>query len=612
MWRMQASGLTVRFDGETLFGDLSFELLEGDRLALVGDNGSGKSTLIKALAGELDLDGGTVSFVPQRPVTAYLPQEIPSYDPDHTLWEFARAGMAEIIEMQGQLEALERAMAEGDQDADSVFSKYTALRERFDAVQGYSWRSRLRGVLNRMELPESWWDRHVSSLSGGERTRLLFARLLASQPGLLLLDEPTNNLDWPTLEWLQGFFLEFRGTILYVSHDRQFLEKTATRVMELSRGELEVYDCDYLTYREERRLAREREWASYEKQEKERKRLMEALRKQKDWASKAHAQAGTNDFLRRKAKVAARKAKAVQSRIEHRLQDRASKPWEKDGVNLQIDLGGRTKESIVLASGLSVGYGTTVVASSIDFDLKRNDRLAIVGANGTGKSTLLKTLQGQLPPVDGELHVSSGVEFFVLSQEVDDVDPGQTPEAWLTERTAGDRTSVRTALACLGLGGRQGVTRFDELSRGQKVRAVLAQLVLAAPGLIFLDEPTNHLDLDSREQVEEALDDYPGALVFASHDLYFVRRLSTRLLDLDCRPPRFFRGSYDEYSEKQGGPDLDKDARLLLETRASVLSQRLSELEGTADEQYREWARQHREILTQLQSMRKSDGSSKT
>ncbi|MFO8059061.1 MAG: ABC-F family ATP-binding cassette domain-containing protein [Bacillota bacterium] len=607
MWRMQVSNLTVRFDGEALFEDLAFELQGGDRLALVGDNGSGKSTLIRVLASRLQPDEGTVTFTPHRPVVAYLPQEMQGCHPDDTLWEFARSGLGEVVDLERRLQEMEEAMAAGGGAAERVLAEYTALREEFESLQGYSWRSRLKGVLGRMDLPESWWGRRVSALSGGERTRLLFARLLASQPGLLLLDEPTNNLDWPTLEWLQDFFLDFRGTILYVSHDREFLERTATRVMELSRGELVVYDCDYLTYREERRLARDRRWAQYEKQEKERRRLMEVLRRQKEWANRAHSQAGTNDFLRRKAKLAARKARAVESRIEHRLQERAAKPWQKDGLNLQIDSGPRTKESIAWASRLSVGYDGEAVASAIDLDLKRNDRLAIVGANGTGKSTLLKTLQGALPPVDGEVCVSEGIEIFVLEQEVDDVDPSLAPAEWLADRTGADRTAVRTALACMGLGGRHGTARFDQLSRGQKVRAVLAQLILASPGLIFLDEPTNHLDLDSREQVEDALDQYPGALVFASHDLYFVRRLSSRVLDLDCRPPRFFRGSYDEYRARSTG-DPDEDERLLLQTRASQLAGRLSEMREEAPaEQYEEWARQYRQIQAQLREWRSRD-----
>ncbi len=576
MWRMQVRDLSKRFAGETLFSGLEFTLFANDRMALVGDNGSGKSTLLRMILGDLPPDGGEITFSPRRPVVAHLPQELPRISPETTVRQFVRAGAGELVQMQGELTRLERELAENP--SDDVLARYSAVRQRFDAADGYTLESRVERVLGQVQLPESHWDRPVTSLSGGERTRLFLARLQLLRPDLLLLDEPTNNLDWPALHWMEEFFSRYSGTILYVSHDREFLTRTAARVAELSRGDLTVYDTDYPTFRAERRRRRELAREQYEKHTRERRRLQQTMQRQKQWAERAHRDAGTSDTLRRHARIAARKAKAVERRLQRDMAVEVEKPWEKDGVNLRVSAAGRSARAVAAASDLVIGYGREAVARDICFALHRGERLAVLGANGTGKSTLLATLRGALPELGGELRVAGGLEVFVLEQEMDSLPPEATPEEWLVQRTGADRTEVRTALGCLELRRELGEKPFGQLSRGQRVRAALAQLVIVGADLIILDEPTNHLDLDSRETVEDALHAYPGTLIFASHDRFFVRRLADRILDLDVRPPEFFRGGLREYEERASprGRKARQDQRLLLQTRAAVLADRLT------------------------------------
>ncbi len=601
MWRLQVQDLTKRFDGDELFCGLEFQLFEGDRLALVGDNGSGKSTLLRIIGGHIECDEGSLVFTPNRPRTAFLPQQAPELG-ERTVWEFARSAVDDLVRTENRLQELEQKMAQ--EVCPATWSEYERLTDEFSRRDGYTWRSRVKRALNQMQIPSTWWERPAGSLSGGERTRLLFARLMAKDPELLLLDEPTNNLDWPTLDWLQEFFDQFMGTILYVSHDRHFLQKTATRLMELSRGQLAVYDVDYETYRQEKRRARQRAWARYEKEKKEQKRLREALRRQRQWAESAHRQAGTSDFERRRAKIAMQKAKAVETRIQRQLEEEIEKPWQKDGINLDLESTTRSKPTVAFASELVVGYEEEAVAESIGFHLQRGQRLAIVGRNGAGKTTLLRTLQGDLPPVSGQMEVAESVPKFVLRQQVDTVACNHTPHQWLAARTGGDTTAVRTALGCLGLRKKQAEIPFARLSLGQKVRAVLAQLVLTEAGLIFLDEPTNHLDLDSRETIEEALQDYPGTLIFASHDRVFAQKLATCVLDLDAEPPVFFRGALQEYSDTRKPEQAEKN--LLLRMRAARLADKLTDPPPSVDESdLAAWAEEYERIQSELRSTSK-------
>lgn len=532
---LRVEGLSKEFADRTLFSGLSFHLAAGERVGIVGDNGCGKSTLLKILMGELPADGGRCHFAP-RLSRAYLAQ-------------------------------------------DRQWAEERRLGEQLGKVAP--------ALLRECGVTRTMLAQPAGELSGGQRTRAGLARALAGRPDLLLLDEPTNHLDTEGLQWLESTLIAYPGSLLVVSHDRLFLDRVVSRILELKDGKLREYRGNWSAYASQKQAERERAEAEYRKARLEQKRLKEAIRRQTAWAEAVHnapvlrtEHPMAKDYHRRQAKAHTQVAKALEKRLE-RID--AEKPRDSARVNLQLTTGERLGRNLLQAQGLGFSYdGERWLFRQADFYVQRGDRIALIGPNGAGKTTLIRLLLGQIEPGEGRLHRPSARVAYVPQRPGSDPGdvghPDQTVLEAATGNAADHQPEARTLLGCLLFSGADVQKRVGLLSGGEKVRLALAKILLAQPDLLILDEPTNGLDLASRERVEEALDGYPGTLVMVSHDRYLLRRLATRLLIIEEGQIARWEGDYESYEKRRSPAEPSGEAEqiLLLETRLAQLSAALA------------------------------------
>ncbi|MGI6605176.1 MAG: ABC-F type ribosomal protection protein [Firmicutes bacterium] len=526
---LQVNKIKKGFQGTPVLSGVSFKLTAGEKVGLVGLNGCGKSTLLKIIVGELAADEGSITWAKEGLEPAYLSQE-ERFEPNTTLQEQVAGVPAELLSRCG---------------------------------------------ITRVQLSQ-----RAGSLSGGEKTRAALARILAQNPEVLLLDEPTTHLDTEGLELLEGILVDYRGTLLVVSHDRYFLDKVVTSILELENGRVREYPGNYSDYTERKRAECKRQEEEYREYLKEKKRLEEAIRRQIQWAEAAHNKHKhvprelimSKPNYRAKAKAHMRTAKAMEQRLERIKKE---KPREAATINLSLDQSGRSGRNLILASNLGFTFDKKRwLFRHADFFVQRGDRVAIVGPNGAGKTTLLRVLLGDLQPAEGNVY-RSPLKISYLAQELEHLNPNRTV---LEEATGGnpaeDQTYVRTMLACLLFPRDTVWKRVGLLSRGEKLRLAIAKILLATPDLLVLDEPTNGLDLSSRERVEDALADYPNTLLLVSHDRYLLQRITNKVIALKEGKLRVFSGGYKEYQEQGVKPNEADIAtrRLLLETRLAQLS----------------------------------------
>jgi len=570
---LEVVDVTLAYGDNVILDGVSLAVREGEVSALVGANGSGKSTLLRIMAGLQDADSGTLrAFRRDLPVAAlraaYLAQD-PDGDagPDRlgaSLVETVMMARPELSGLEDALRLAEQRLAVGPTD-DAFLEAYGALRSRYETLGGYRLRSDAEAALSGVGFARSDFDRAYGTLSGGEKTRAHVAGLLSRDPELLLLDEPTNHLDLETMTWLEEFLRDCGHPVLVVSHDRRFLDQAADRVFELKRGRVTEYPGNYSDYHRQAMAAamcRRREW---EKQERQRQRLEEASLRQMRWAEKAHEEAGINDFRRRLAKKAHKRAKATARRLERLVENGVDKPWVDDRVKADLGPPARTGSPVAVLRNVSARYGAREVIRRLDLDIKTGDRLGVVGPNGAGKTTLLRLLARELDPAGGDLYVSPGLRVGWFRQELEDLEPRATPfdliagvyrEGVATGRLqspAGmSRSETRTYLANFLFFGSDAFRPVRDLSTGEKVRLSLARIFLSRPDLLLLDEPTNHLDIPAREAVEEALASFAGTIVFVSHDRYLVDRVASRIMDLgDPAGARVYEGNYTDFLERK-------------------------------------------------------------
>ncbi|NLJ60669.1 MAG: ABC-F family ATP-binding cassette domain-containing protein, partial [Firmicutes bacterium] len=515
---LQVNRLAKSYGFREIFNDISFPLREGDKVALVGPNGVGKSTLLKILAGKESATSGTVTFFNDKSTVGYVPQDT-DFDPTVTPWDVLtnerfRLGLPSLSEAA---EALSRF---GFTDADSELL--------------------------------------ISNLSGGEKTKLALARVWLFHPDILLLDEPTNYLDHAALDWLEDIVHTYPGTILLVSHDRYFLDRTVERIIELSPNQAVEYRGNYTTYRETKKRDFASHVARYEKEQKEIRRIQVAIDRQLRWAEKAHKDAGTHDFYRRKAKEAAQRAKGVVSRLEALKKTSVSKPKQEKAITFdgfQGEGGGRV---IVAAEGLTKAFDKLLFRVS-DFSVQRGEKVGIVGPNGSGKTTLLKLILGQELPSEGTIWVSPSARIGYMDQELSNLDlkasvleevlgsfEKQTPELM---------TKVRTMLGCFLFTPDDVEKSIEVLSPGERKRVVLIKLLMSNLNVLVLDEPTEHLDLLSREKLEEALVSYGGTVILVSHDRYLLKRVCSKVISIENQKIQTYLGGFEEYHESYKAKD---------------------------------------------------------
>ena len=522
--------LKKEYSGTIVLDGVTFDVNERDKTGLIGANGAGKTTVLKIIAGALEADGGSV--VRQRGLDiAYLSQR-PDIQPGHTVREEAMRAFAHVREYETRMRALEKemeSMAPGPA-LDEAVRRHSRLHEMFEHHGGYEFESRVDKVLLGLGFPEPSFEKSASVLSGGEKNRLALARLLLEGAECLLLDEPTNYLDLDAIDWLEEFLASYDGTFVVVSHDRYFLDRVCTRIVEVARGKATAYRGNYSAYLDQKELREESLRRAVDLQQKE-------IAKQEEYIRRNLAGQNT------------RQAKGRRKRLE-RL-ERLEGPASEDAVRIALVAETRGGDRVLDAKGLSVRFGDRQLFKDVSFELTRGEALGIIGPNGCGKSTLLKALGGRRPADSGEVKVGTSTTIGYFDQEHTDLPREKTVVDYVHDLTPQRTdTQVRTFLGALGFREDEVDKKIGTLSGGETARVAMAKLVLGKANLLLLDEPTNHLDLPTRGVLEEALEEYPGTIVAVSHDRYLLDRIADRILLLGPGGPRFFPGNYSDYAAR--------------------------------------------------------------
>ena len=535
---LQLNNVARHFGDIPLYDDVNFSIQSQDRIALVGRNGTGKSTLIKQIIGQEPLSGGTITK--QRGIKiGYLEQHV-ALNSDRTIWEEMLSIFDDSIALREEaMQASERLAQLSDQWDSPAYKQaladYDQLQEKMQHRNVYSIESDIRMVLHGFRFYEEDYDRPINSLSGGQQTRLALARTLLMDYDLLILDEPTNHLDMETLNWLEGFLSNYRGALLIVSHDRYFLNRVTRTVVELRHHTSHLYKGNYDFYLKEKALRLSQEMKQYEAQQEE-------IAKLEDFIARNIVRASTT-----KRAQSRRKKLEKMTRIEKPLQDDKA-------PRIQFSAARESGERVIDAEDLAIGYNAeeTPVATDINMELKRQDAVAIVGPNGVGKSTLIKTLIGRIPALAGTISIGTKVDIGYYDQNVNQLNPNLTvlETLWQAHDTV-DEWKIRSILGSFLFTGETVEKRVAMLSGGEKARLSLALLASDHDNTLLLDEPTNHLDIDSKEILEEALIDYDGTLLFVSHDRYFINRIATQILEITPTGSQLYLGDYDYYIEKK-------------------------------------------------------------
>ena len=533
---VQISDGTVFFGANDVFEHIDFTVNENERIALVGRNGSGKTTLLKVLTGECELSSGQL-IKANKTVISYLKQNALNNCTD-TVREVFDDVFRDIKDLEKQLEEVQKQL-ESDHD-EKLIEKYSRLEEEYKYLGGYSYQSEMMSVLNGFGFTMEDLDRNVSSFSGGEKTKIAFASLLLSKPDLLLLDEPTNHLDLSTIEWLENYLSKYKKAMVIVSHDRTFIDHTVNVVYELEYGGIRRYAGNYSSFVEQKKNDLIRQEAAYRRQQKDIKRLEELIEK----------------FRYKKNKAA-----FAQSKIKYlERMEKIDDPKKADTKSFKAHFvcGVRGGKNVLSLDHFQVGYD--VPLAEVTLEIHKGDRICVMGDNGTGKSTLLKTIIGQLEPLGGYMMLGHQIEIGYFDQNLADFKSGNTvlEELW-NEYPDLDMYKVRSVLGAFLFTADEVFKEVNVLSGGEKVRLSLAKLMLKKANFLILDEPTNHLDIISKEALENALNEYDGTILFVSHDRYFIKKIATSCLVIDKDKVTYYPDGYKDYIDVKVKEELQKD-----------------------------------------------------
>ncbi len=524
----QASNINKSFGEHQVLKSAVLVLQEKERVGLVGINGSGKTTLLKCLTGEIEADSGEISKSNSFTL-AYL-EQLPQVEDNATAWEAMMDSFADILQMRRHLRGLERQMGQEETRMDKIMGDYARILEQYERAGGYVCEASARRIMLGLGFKEEELSKPFRTLSGGEKTRLNLGRLLAVQADIIMLDEPTNHLDMPSVEWLEAWLNNYPGTVLLVSHDRMFLDRVVSRVVELKDGVLISYSGNYSHYQQLKAGNEEAQRRAYEKQQ-------EFIRENEEYIRKY------------KAGIKSRQARGRQSQLQ-RL-ERLEKPGADENIgvwSLQPEM--ESGQEVLVLQGISKSFGPHTVLAGIELTLHKGERVAVIGPNGCGKSTLLKIILGIIEPDQGEVKLGSRVKTAYFSQEFEDLDPDHTALDEIMDNSSLDLASARSLLGRMLFKGDDVFKPVASLSGGEKSRLCLLKVIISRANFLVLDEPTNHLDIASRQAVEELLCDYTGTILLVSHDRYFIDRLATRIAALDDKKLAFYPGNYSYYYEK--------------------------------------------------------------
>ena len=535
---LSAQSIAKSFGVNAVLKDVSLTLEQGERMGLVGVNGCGKSTLMRIIAGLDAPDSGEIAL--SRGVrVGYLAQQDMATG-GSSVWAELEQVYEPVFEMEKRLRALELDMEQAHEDAArfaQLSAEYDRLMQRFEESDGYSWRSMVSGVLNGLGFKPPQYEQSVDSLSGGEKTRLCLARLLLQKPDLLLLDEPTNHLDMETLTWLEAYLSAYRGSVLVISHDRYFLDHVCTCMVEILMGQSEQYRGNYTRYIAQRQERFETRLRAYELQQKEIERQQAII-------------ARYRMYNREKSIRAAESREKALERME-----KLDKPVDERAIHFRFEARRRTGEDVLTIREVSKTFGEKHLFGPLDLHVRAGDRIALIGPNGVGKSTLIKLITGDVPADSGTIRYGANVDVGYYDQHQSTLHPDKTvlDEVW-DRFPQMEQSDVRGALGMFLFTGDDVFKPIKTLSGGEKGRVALTALMLRKDNLLLLDEPTNHLDMDSREVLEDALSGFAGTIITVSHDRYFINRVADRVIEMRPDGVTEYMGNYDDYLEKKNRP----------------------------------------------------------
>ncbi|WEZ08627.1 ABC-F family ATP-binding cassette domain-containing protein [Priestia flexa] len=553
---LQLNGITKYYGADPILSNIKLEVQSKDRIALVGRNGAGKSTLLKIISGELSYDSGEI-MKPKETTIDYMGQDT-VLESTLSIWDEMLTVFKPLQKMEKELRKLEEKMGDPSYQQDSnnyekLLKEYDQLQISFKDLGGYQYEADIRSILHGFRFSNFDYSTPISTLSGGQKTRLALAKLLLTKPDLLILDEPTNHLDIETLAWLEQFLQNYDGAILIVSHDRYFLDKVVTQVYEVSQKTTYKYLGNYSNYLTQKAERYEREMKQFEKQQDEVAKL--------------------NDFIQKNIARASTTKRAQSRRKQLERMELMDRPNDGEkGASFSFDIERQSGNEVLKVDNLSIGYEENqFIVKNINLRATRQDSIALVGPNGIGKSTLLKGLMNKLPFVSGEIQFGSNVAVGYYDQEQANLTSNKAVlnELWDDYPTTTEK-EIRTVLGNFLFSGDDVLKVVSTLSGGEKARLALAKLMMQKANFLILDEPTNHLDLDSKQVLENALISYPGTLLFVSHDRYFINRVTNKVIELSPEGTTEFLGDYDYYVEKKAEMEERK------ELEAAHMAQELS------------------------------------
>lgn len=538
---LQGNKIERSFSGDVLFDNINIQVDEKDRIALVGRNGAGKSTLLKILVGEEAPTSGEINT--KRDLSlSYLAQDS-RFESENTIFDEMLHVFDDVRSMESRIRKMEMQMAELTGDAfDKLMSDYDRLSEEFRVKGGFTYEAEIKAILNGFKFDESMWQMKISELSGGQNTRLALAKMLLEKPELLVLDEPTNHLDIETIAWLENYLVNYPGALIIVSHDRYFLDKVATVTLDLTKHSLDRYVGNYSKFMDLKAGKLALEAKNYEKQSKEIAKL--------------------EDFVQRNLVRASTTKRAQARRKQLEKMERLDKPSAgQKSANMTFHADKVSGNVVLTVTDAAIGYDDQILSEPINIDVKKFDAIAIVGPNGIGKSTLIKSIVGQIPFIKGTSTYGANVEVGYYDQTQSNLTRTNTvlDELWNDFSTTPE-VEIRNRLGAFLFSGDDVKKSVSMLSGGERARLLLAKLSMQNNNFLILDEPTNHLDIDSKEVLEDALIDFDGTLLFVSHDRYFINRVATKVLEISEEGSTLYLGDYDYYLEKKA--ELEELARM--------------------------------------------------
>ena len=575
---LQANKIERSFAGEVLFDNINLQVDERDRIALVGKNGAGKSTLLKILVGEEEPTSGEINKKKDISLS-YLAQDS-RFESENTIYDEMLHVFDDLRRTEKQLRQMELEMGEkSGEDLNKLMSDYDRLSENFRQAGGFTYEADIRAILNGFRFDESMWQMKIAELSGGQNTRLALAKMLLEKPNLLVLDEPTNHLDIETIAWLENYLVNYSGALIIVSHDRYFLDKVATITLDLTKHSLDRYVGNYSRFVElkEQKLATEAK--NYEKQQKE--------------------IAALEDFVNRNLVRASTTKRAQSRRKQLEKMERLDKPEAgKKSANMTFQSEKTSGNVVLTVEDAAIGYDGEILSQPINLDLRKMNAVAIVGPNGIGKSTFIKSIVDQIPFIKGEKRFGANVELGYYDQTQSKLTPSNTvlDELWNDFKLTPE-VEIRNRLGAFLFSGDDVKKSVGMLSGGERARLLLAKLSMENNNFLILDEPTNHLDIDSKEVLENALIDFDGTLLFVSHDRYFINRVATHVLELSENGSTLYLGDYDYYVEKKAEVEVSQ-------TEETSTSNQTKEASPVNDYQaQKESQKEARKLMRQIENL---------